>query len=483
MNENRWCYYLILLGVLLCAIVWLNWWEPENDEIEHFHAAWLMHQGQVPFRDFYEHHSPIFWVAIGTYYRLFGENFGVIPVCRAVMILIFALTSFFILNILRFYTRSPGGYLAAFGFPLLNLGLFHASLFVRSDPVILCLLTLALWIAIPITKADRWKSPEIKRLILVFICLSGALSFSPRAGIPVAALFITLAVMGWRSMDKARLSTIIFIGGIMIILPTALLAWYYGIDQFLFWVYRYSATLRPRFSPIPTLIKLIVSAFPLWILALYAIFHILSDQTLRRSRGLILIIIMAIVNFWGLWASTKPYMQHFLMTIPFWGLLAGIGYEPLKELLRVRFKLPNWNWAFILLGVGILFTGGKQLRSLNSGGLETRQSWTTRAEWLIDKAGPQGTAATGTAYNQPIFLDNAFYYWFPGRKASSLIRCRALHFTPYTLENLRKEGPTLLHDSFAEAWGISDDAAYQAWLSTNYQSTPFPGYWIINDNQ
>src|SRR5688572_6087265 len=34
------------------------------DEFEHLHAAWAMAQGQVPYRDFFQHHPPLLYVAL-----------------------------------------------------------------------------------------------------------------------------------------------------------------------------------------------------------------------------------------------------------------------------------------------------------------------------------------------------------------------------------------------------------------------------------
>ncbi len=37
---------------------------PDWDETEHIHSAWLMSQHQLPFRDFWEHHSPLLWMLL-----------------------------------------------------------------------------------------------------------------------------------------------------------------------------------------------------------------------------------------------------------------------------------------------------------------------------------------------------------------------------------------------------------------------------------
>ena len=41
----------------------------DADESQHLHAAWLVGQGQVPFRDFWEHHLPLFYYLLAPLTR------------------------------------------------------------------------------------------------------------------------------------------------------------------------------------------------------------------------------------------------------------------------------------------------------------------------------------------------------------------------------------------------------------------------------
>ena len=36
-----------------------RWWCV--DELEHLHATWCVAQGQLPYRDFFEHHTPLLY--------------------------------------------------------------------------------------------------------------------------------------------------------------------------------------------------------------------------------------------------------------------------------------------------------------------------------------------------------------------------------------------------------------------------------------
>lgn len=52
------------------------------DHAEHIHAAWLVWQGQVPYRDFFEHHNPLFWYVLAPFVAAFYKNALVLYAAR-----------------------------------------------------------------------------------------------------------------------------------------------------------------------------------------------------------------------------------------------------------------------------------------------------------------------------------------------------------------------------------------------------------------
>lgn len=60
----------------------------DADELEHLHATWLVLQGQVPFRDFFEHHHPLTWFVLAPLLSVTGESASAILVFRLVFFLL-----------------------------------------------------------------------------------------------------------------------------------------------------------------------------------------------------------------------------------------------------------------------------------------------------------------------------------------------------------------------------------------------------------
>ena len=63
---------LALAGVVRLGVVLNRALDP--DESQHLHAAWLVSQGRVPYRDFWEHHAPAFYYLVAPLTRWLAER-------------------------------------------------------------------------------------------------------------------------------------------------------------------------------------------------------------------------------------------------------------------------------------------------------------------------------------------------------------------------------------------------------------------------
>ena len=54
-------YFVLQLLVGIYVSFWLlfNHQPKTGDDVEHLHSAWLVFQGQVPYKDFFQHHNPL----------------------------------------------------------------------------------------------------------------------------------------------------------------------------------------------------------------------------------------------------------------------------------------------------------------------------------------------------------------------------------------------------------------------------------------
>lgn len=66
---------LIAMGALLVLrlpLMWIRKFDP--DEFEHAHAAWSFFRGLIPYQDFFEHHTPWYYVLLRPFFRWFAVD-------------------------------------------------------------------------------------------------------------------------------------------------------------------------------------------------------------------------------------------------------------------------------------------------------------------------------------------------------------------------------------------------------------------------
>ena len=74
---------LVALGAI--AVLFATWLSPsiDVDEMEHLHASWLMSQGERPFVDFWQHHTPTLWIMLAPIVGRLPHNAAVCDLGRA----------------------------------------------------------------------------------------------------------------------------------------------------------------------------------------------------------------------------------------------------------------------------------------------------------------------------------------------------------------------------------------------------------------
>jgi hypothetical protein len=82
---------LLISGIVLLAIVYL-WFvfstDANHDEVEHAHVAYKILSGEVPYRDFYQNHWPLYWLLNAQFVRTFPFSIHSILAVRGLNILV-----------------------------------------------------------------------------------------------------------------------------------------------------------------------------------------------------------------------------------------------------------------------------------------------------------------------------------------------------------------------------------------------------------
>lgn len=368
----------------------------DTDELEHLHAALLVSHGNVPFRDFFEHHGPAFWSLLAPAASAPAGPYGKALAGRA-LVSVFWLLSLILVARPRRGAPPHEGALAAV--LLAWFGAFaQKSLEIRPDVPAAFLCAAAAWmIARPVAWSGQWAG----------LLLGAALWFSPKAVFPGAGLALAAA---WRRGERAGPNEALALLGAFAAGAAAAVAagvLYFaargGLGKLWSYYVLYNAGFPgARVAWSSTLLPSLLSDPLIWLAGLLG---------LRRRRERPEEAGALAFGLLGLGVTPSAYSQHLLFVAPFLAsfaaaeILGWIGAAPARGRgIWSREGRGALAAAAVLAAVAVTArTAAAQIREGN--GLQ-------RGRWACASALPESAAVwdvwTGDAFHRP----HASMLWF-----------------------------------------------------------------------
>jgi len=330
---------LVVAGATLLARLWFVAHRAlDLDEFEHAHAAWSVARGLLPYRDFFEHHSP-------GLYLLFAPLFGTpalttdakaaldaLMLARGTMWL---LTAASIAIVYRLASLVGNRIAAAFAVVLLATSsqFLESMLEFRPDvPAVLCLL-LAIWC---LTAADG-RDDALRagaRLVAAGCAFGAALLFTQKVLFAAPGLGLALVIR-----RRATPATLFTTGALAPILATMIYFERHGaLAEFWYYAVTINGRLNgDRFSPIPRLLSNVVQQPAIYVLGAIAITVRLQPDTTGTtvrlngekvpvvsgfSRTVILYTALSLVA--GIFIIGRAHDQYYALLLPLLAVLGGL---------------------------------------------------------------------------------------------------------------------------------------------------------------
>ncbi len=359
---------VIILLILLAAPI-LFWFYAASvkrfnmDEMEHAHAAYLLADGQLPYRDFFEHHPPLLYHAIKPLYQIFGARPRTMFVFRYAMIACLIATLAGIYLAAKKTTGSlTAALLACVGWAWLAL-VAEKGIELRPDPPAVACMALALGLYLHLGGADRLKAVIIGALLWG---LAGA--FTQKMIFPFlgASLYHFLACAFDKSMIKNKRIIHIAAWPVIAALPFALCMLYYAaqsgapipepfygpawirslpgalpvmMDRVVFWNLHWANKIRV----LPVAYEVVHRNWAFWLTAVAGFFIILSRQNIweafrakndaaiigdpTQESGARLIALTTLGAAAGVILNPVPYFQYFLTLAAPSAILVGYAFS------------------------------------------------------------------------------------------------------------------------------------------------------------
>lgn len=376
----------------------------DHDEVQHLHGAFLVSQGEAPFRDFLEQRHPVIYYLLAPAARAFdGSPRALVFAVRSMDLLLLAALLWIFLRLARPHLRDPRAVWPV----LVLLGSFfflRNSMEVRPDPwmALLCLLALWQW-------ASYLRGGGLGRAALAGLCAGLAVAVLQKAVVFAGLLAVGTAPFAWG--DRERLGRALSGGAVAVaaaLAPVAALVLAIrraGIwDDFYFWNYPfnrfyYLATHFDGPSAAAVLGVSLAEAPLLWLAGLAGLWI-----AVRRFRGLAerpeLGLAAAVVV--GVLASVArsrwPFSHNLLLMQPALALLAVVAIEEIQ--------VPRWRTAAGIVLLLLVAKLGVLCFTYDEGHGNFRVQ-----ERILELTGRSDPVAAAPPYH-PIFRRDSFFFWY-----------------------------------------------------------------------
>ena len=91
-----WFAIALFIFLLILRILYAFHYRIDSDEPQHLHVVWGWTQGMIPYRDYFDNHSPLFQMLCAPLFAALGTRADIIIPMRLAMFPLFALSIFFV---------------------------------------------------------------------------------------------------------------------------------------------------------------------------------------------------------------------------------------------------------------------------------------------------------------------------------------------------------------------------------------------------
>ncbi|HLK93820.1 MAG TPA: glycosyltransferase family 39 protein [Polyangia bacterium] len=323
----------------------------DNDEFEHAHAAWNVSRGLLPYKDFFEHHTPWHYFALSPLFRWFAADRSFdaarhfLISARLVSLALTMLAAVLVFLVGRLGATRRTGLIACLLF-LAQPVLIHKTLEIRPDVPALTFFVGALWSLRRALLAPQ--RPTLARLgwfLCGGLCLGGAVMCTQKLLFALPGVFLGLGLWvlggGRRAWASRAAAILVVLAGVA--LP-ALCTWLWftahgGGRQFVYDNFLLNARWRWRTGR--HVLVLLRSSWPVFLLGLVGAGEALFGRRAgRRDDGDVLLLCALLGLVAGAFVVPAAYEQYYLPPLTIACLFAARGLSLLLE--RSRHRERSW---------------------------------------------------------------------------------------------------------------------------------------------
>jgi 4-amino-4-deoxy-L-arabinose transferase-like glycosyltransferase len=415
---------LAIIGLLAARLPLLASHAFDPDELEHAHAAWSLFRGMLPYRDFFEHHTPWYYYVLRPFFNWFDVDTSFQSATHFLILgrglsLVFTIVSIAIVFWLgRLWGGRRTGLVAAL--LLLSQPVFlQKTLEMRPDVLALPFFLAALAFTARAIRADG-ASKSLRHFFAAGLGLGAATMCTQKMLFVLPGLSAGLGLWwlfgrtsgGLRRRTASLLLFVVGIGVPIVATWSAFALRHAGAE---FVTNNFLLNAKWKHFTTNQLLKVVEISWPLFALALGGAWLFLS-RFLRGERrdwaGLVLLSTM-VALFLGVVVMPVPHRQYYLMPLPIACLFATDGLFHLIARARERLRPRAFALALVLLGVLPVLAFYWAFHERNDAQL-------AKLRTVFETTQPTDVVMDGWE-GMGVFRPHAFYYYFLHQEAVAML--------------------------------------------------------------
>src|SRR5262245_8040993 len=196
----------------------------DPDEFEHAHDAWLMWKGMVPYKDFFEHHTPWYYYVLRPFYHWiqvdasFENAHRFLLAARGLSFVLTALATYLVYRIGRVWRDARTGLVAAL-FYVAQPVVLQKTIEMRPDVLALPFFLGGLVLLLRgLERGTDSAAPDLRRFLAAGLSVGAAIMCTQKMMFVLPGMLAGLgiwAVSGGRAVAPRRISTLLlFVAGL-----------------------------------------------------------------------------------------------------------------------------------------------------------------------------------------------------------------------------------------------------------------------------
>lgn len=403
-----------LIIVFFCLRVHLSVYRLfATDEFEHLHAAWCVSQGEIIYKDFFEHHPPLFYFTLVPVYHVF-EGASLLLTARLVMVLFVALI-FLLVYLIATHVKNRVAGIGAVFLVSSTVLFLQKSLEIRPDvPALMFLLAAVFCVISAANKKPFW-------YFLAGVSMALSLLYTPKTLFPLLGLVLAVVLTsdsGRELIKRLLWSTL----GVSI--PAVIIFIYFLLNDALQQAFFYNVTFNtmvPYHYQWQNFSSSFLGSFKanslFWCLSLAALASMLF-KVWRKFRGTgwegaateLIVVACTLGTMLGVVVLQVPLRQYLMILVTLLAIIMAAEISTLIE--QIHYRIGH-AWSSLVATLVIcalviqpIVAFSNEHKTLNNKQLEVLQYvWET-----CDKEDSVFDCWTGLY----IFRPHAFFYYFLG---------------------------------------------------------------------